>query len=232
MFKPEERLTHLFCSDLAPHISQTRSTYARVTESHPVTFAVSCQAPWYHHALYALEGTQLSVRSPFLDNALLRTAYRAPRAALANSDVCLRLIADGNSLLRQIRTDRSIGNEGVIGAVSRAFHEFTFKAEYAYNHGMPQRLARIDHVLSPLRPERLFLGRHKYAHFRIWYRDYLSNYVREMLLDPRTLSRWYINPNRLQHIVAKHVSGEGNYTFEIHKALTLELLHRTILDRT
>ena len=133
--------------------------------------------------------------------------------------------------MRQIRTDRGIGNDGVIGAVSRAFHEFTFKAEYAYNHGMPQWLARMDRVLSPLRPERLFLGRHKYSHFRIWYRDYLSNYVREMLLDARTLNRWYINKNTVQQIVAKHVSGEGNYTFEIHKALTLELLHRSLLDR-
>ena len=151
---------------------------------------------------------------------------------LADSGVCLQLIADGNPLMREIRTDRSVGTDGVFGAVSRAFHEFTFKAEYAYNHGMPQWLARIDHALSPLRPERLFLGRHKYSHFRIWYRDHLSNYVREMLLDARTLNRWYINKNIVPQIVAKHLSGDGNFTFEIHKALTLELLHRTILDRS
>jgi asparagine synthase (glutamine-hydrolysing) len=232
MFKPEERLTSLFCAEFKPHISQTRSTYARALESHPVTFAVSRQAPWYHYALYALEATQLSVRSPFLDNALLRIAYRAPKAALADSEVCLRLIADGNPLMRQIRTDRSVGTAGVVGAVSRAFHEFTFKAEYAYNHGMPQWLARMDHALSPLRPERLFLGRHKYSHFRIWYRDSLSSYVREMLLDARTLNRWYLNRNTVQQMVAKHVSGEGNFTFQIHKALTLELLHRSLLDLT
>jgi asparagine synthase (glutamine-hydrolysing) len=231
MFKPEERLTGLFCSDLTPHIAQTRSTYASLTKLHPVTFAVSCQAPWYHRGLYALEGTQLSVRSPFLDNAIVRTAYRAPRAALADSQACLRLIADGNPSMRQIRTDRGLGNGGISGAVSRAFHEFTFKAEYAYNHGMPQWLARVDHVLSPLGPERLFLGRHKYSHFRVWYRDCLSNYVREMLLDARTLNRWYIKKNAIQQIVSKHVSGQGNYTFEIHKTLTLELLHRSLLDR-
>ena len=51
--------------------------------------------------------------------------------------------------------------------------EFTFKAEYAYDYGMPQWVARIDHVLSPLHLERLFLGRHKYAHYRVWYRDVL-----------------------------------------------------------
>jgi asparagine synthase (glutamine-hydrolysing) len=231
MFKPQERLTELFCSDLAPHIAQTRSTYAALTKVHPVTFALEHQVPWFHHAQYALEVSQLSVRSPFLDNDLIRTAYRAPRSAFADSEICLRLIAEGNPRMRQIRTDRGVGSEGVSGVVSRAVLEFTFKAEYAYNHGMPQWLARVDHLLSPLGPERLFLGRHKYSHFRLWYRDPLSKYVQEMLLDARSVNRWYVNKNTLQEVVAKHVSGEGNYTFEIHKALTLELLQRTVLDR-
>jgi asparagine synthase (glutamine-hydrolysing) len=231
MFKPQERLTGLFCPDLAPHIAQTRSTYAALTKTHPVTFALSSQVPWYHYAQYALEVSQLSVRSPFLDNELVRTAYRAPKAAFADNEICLRLIADGDPRMRQIRTDRGLGKESVTGNLSRAFLEFTFKAEYAYNHGMPQWLAQVDHVLSPLRPERLWLGRHKYSHFRIWYRDDLSSYVQEMLLDAQSLNRWYIDKNTVQQIVAKHVSGQGNYTFEIHKALTLEILHRSLLDR-
>ena len=37
-----------------------------------------------------------------------------------------------------------------------------------------------------------FLGRHKTFHFRVWYRDALAGYVQEMLLDPRSLSRSYI----------------------------------------
>ena len=75
--------------------------------------------------------------------------------------------------------------------------EFTFKAEYAYDYGMPQWLSRIDHFLSPLRLERLFLGRHKLLHFRVWYRDALADYVREILLDRRTLSRPYFEPKAL-----------------------------------
>ena len=38
-----------------------------------------------------------------------------------------------------------------------------FKAEYAYDMGMPQGLARIDHPLSALRLERLFLGRTRFV---------------------------------------------------------------------
>ncbi len=104
------------------------------------------------------------------------------------------------------------------------------KAEYAYDHGMPQWLARIDHLLSPLHPERLFLGRHKYYHFRVWYRDALSEYVREMLLDPRTLSRPYLDRKGVEAVVRGHVKGNRNYTYEIHTLLTLELLHRLFVD--
>jgi asparagine synthase (glutamine-hydrolysing) len=231
MFKPQEPLPGLFSSELTRHTSQARSTYKSFDESHPVTFTVSRQAPWYHYSVFALEGTQMVVRSPFLDNDFVRTVYRSPPAAYSDSNVCLRLIADGNPVLREIRTDRGEGNTGVLGAMSRGLLEFGFKAEYTYNHGMPQWLARLDHVLSPLRPERLFLGRHKYSHFRVWYRDRLSKYVQETLLDSRSLERWFIDRSVVQRIVAKHVSGEGNYTFQIHTLLTLELLHRTLLDR-
>jgi asparagine synthase (glutamine-hydrolysing) len=95
---------------------------------------------------------------------------------------------------------------------------------------MPQWLAQIDHAFAWLHLERLFLGRHKFAHFRVWYRDNLSPYIREMLLDPRTLSRPYIQRNRLETIVEAHVKGTHNYTTEIHRLLTLELQHRLFLD--
>jgi asparagine synthase (glutamine-hydrolysing) len=95
---------------------------------------------------------------------------------------------------------------------------------------MPQWLAKIDHVFSPLHLEHLFLGRHKFAHFRIWYRNGLSNYVREMLLDSRALSRPYIERKGLDALVRRHLKGNGNYTNEIHTLLTLELIHRIFLD--
>ena len=95
---------------------------------------------------------------------------------------------------------------------------------------MPQWLARVDHAFSWLHFERLFLGRHKFCHFRIWYRDALSSYVQEILLDPRSLARPYVQRNSLEALVRNHVRGTGNYTTEIHRLLTLELLHRHFLD--
>ena len=115
-------------------------------------------------------------------------------------------------------------------AVFRHFQELTFKAEYAYDEGMPQWVSRVDHLFSPFHFERLFLGRHKFLHFRVWYRDALSRYVREMLLDPLSLSRPYIDRKRLEAIVRDHLTGGRNYTTEIHKLLALELLHRLFFD--
>ena len=95
---------------------------------------------------------------------------------------------------------------------------------------MPQPVARIDHFLSAFRLERLFLGRHKFLHFRVWYRDQLSSYVRQMLLDPLSLSRPYIQKKAVETIVEGHLKGYRNYTTEIHRLLTMELLHRIFVD--
>jgi len=233
-FKPVEPTAGLFRPELLSHIGAASETYARLIRVHPLSFAVFRQAPWHHYGLLALEQTQLSLRSPYLDNDFVRTIFRAPESALANNDISLRLIADGDAGLRRIRTDRGFGGDQgrVSAAASRSLHEFTFKAEYAYDYGMPQWVARIDHLFSPLHLERLFLGRHKFSHFRVWYRDVLSRYVQEMLLDPRTLSRPYLQRNTLEAMVRGHLRGDRNYTTGIHKVLSLELIHRLFLDST
>jgi asparagine synthase (glutamine-hydrolysing) len=233
-FKPVEPTPALFRPELLCHVGAASETYNQLIKVHPLSFAVFRQAPWHHYGLLSLEQTQLSLRSPYLDNDFVRTIFRAPESALANNDISLRLIADGDAALRRIRTDRGFGGDQgrVSAAASRSLLEFTFKAEYAYDYGMPQWVARIDHLFSPLHLERFFLGRHKFYHFRVWYRDALSRYVREMLLDPRTLSRPYLQRNTLEAMVRSHLKGDGNYTTAIHKVLTLELLHRLFLDST
>ncbi len=108
--------------------------------------------------------------------------------------------------------------------------EFSFKAEYAYDYGMPNWLARLDGAVRPLHLERLFLGRHKFNHFRVWYRDALGPYVREILLDPRTLKRPYVNGPGLEKAVRDHLAGRANHTTEIHRLLTTELAQRRFAD--
>lgn len=231
-FKPVRMVPGLFSQELLSHVDASRDRYSALIQCHPNSFSAFRQAPWHHFGILALEQMQLTVRTPFLDNDLLQTVFRAPQAAMANNDLRVRLIGDGNSSLRRIRTDRGFGGDSgrVSSWVARNYQEFTFKAEYAYDYGMPQWLARVDHALSWLHLERLFLGRHKLYHYRVWYRDVLSAYVRDMLLDSRTLTRPYLQRSRVEAVVDAHLKGRRNYTTEIHRLLSLELLHRLFLD--
>ena len=108
-FRPEEPSPGLFSPEFLRYIRHAKETYRDAVQGHPVSFAAFRQAPWYHYGILALEETQLSVRTPFLDNDLVRTVLRAPQSALGSNGVSLRLIADGNPALARIPTDRGVG---------------------------------------------------------------------------------------------------------------------------
>jgi asparagine synthase (glutamine-hydrolysing) len=231
-FKPVEPPAGLFQTGFSGYLEQAKQTYASLISVHPLSFSVFRQAPWHHYGLQALEQTQLGLRSPYLDNELVKTIFRAPKSTLSSNDISLRLIQDGNPDLSKVPTDRGLaGKSGpLVTALRHEYLEFTFKAEYAYDYGMPQWLARTDHALSKLHLEHLFLGRHKFYHYRVWYRDALASYIREMLLDSKTLSRPYLERKTVEKIVAGHLRGDRNFTIAIHKILTLEHLHRLFID--
>ncbi len=79
--------------------------------------------------------------------------------------------------------------------------------------------------------QRIF-GEQKFERYRMWFRDELSEYAREILLDHRTLSRPYCDKKALEDMVCKHTRGTHNYMNEINKALSMELMHRMLIDRT
>jgi asparagine synthase (glutamine-hydrolysing) len=231
MLKASPPLPGLFRSDLSESFQEAGKTLDGVVACHPLSFGVFRQASWFHYTTLSLEETLITMRPPFLDNEFVKTVFQAPESACRTNDVSTRLIFEGNAALSRIPTDRGLGGRPAwIEKMTHAWQEFSFKAEYAYDYGMPQWLARIDHAVSPLRLERLFLGRHKPFHFRPWYRFELASYVREMLLDPRSLSRPYVERKTVERIVDAHIRGVGNYTTEIHKLLKLELLHRNFID--
>ena len=231
MFKPDPPQQGLFDPELASSFQEAAATYGSELQDHRLSFTSFKQAPWYMASKFTVERSQVTYRTPYFDNDLVALAYQTP-ATLLHNEPALRLIADGNPALGKIGTDRGIAFRSIPG-VTRALHwyqEFTFKAEYAYDYGMPQWLARLDHVFAPLRLEKLFLGRHKVAHFRVWYRDELSHYLKEILLDPLTLQRPYLRAHSVQKILEGHLNGCRNYTSEIHKILTLEFIQRKLIE--
>jgi asparagine synthase (glutamine-hydrolysing) len=225
-FKPMQPASDLYQPELLNHVANAAGAYANARRGHPVTFAAFRQTPWAQYGIEALEQTQVAIRPPFLANDFVRMVYRSP--APGQADIRARLIVEGNRLLACIPSDRGVRAEsaGVAAAAGRIMRELSFKCEYAFDMGMPQWLARADHALSPLKLDTLFRGRHKFVHFRAWYRDGLSDYVRQILLDPLTLSRSFLRKDTVEAVVASHLAGRENHTTTIHTLLTLELVHR------
>jgi asparagine synthase (glutamine-hydrolysing) len=231
MFKPDPPQPGLFDAQLEGCFRDAAATYADELQGHRLSFTSFKQAPWYMASKFSVERSQLTYRTPYFDNDLVALAYQTP-AKLLHNGPALRLISDGNPALGKIGTDRGLAFRSAPG-VNQALHwyqEFTFKAEYAYDYRMPQWLAKLDHAVAPLRLERLFLGRHKFHHFRVWYRDELSRWLREVLLESDARSRPYLRPNSLEEILRAHSSGQRNYAFEIHKILTLEFIQRKLIE--
>jgi asparagine synthase (glutamine-hydrolysing) len=232
-FKPARLDAAVFGGELGDALRNAEATYAAESRCHRLSFIAFKQVPWHHFARSAIEQSQLTMRSPYLDNALVKLAYQAPAEMSASSAHLLRLISAGNPLLARFGTDRAIRLRPIpiVSQLLHLYQELTARAEYAYEYGMPQWLATMDKWLAAARLERLFLGRHKFYHFRVWYRDALAKFVRAVLLDSRALRRPYLNGRRLEAMIATHTAGTGNYTLEIHKLLSVELLQRLLIEQ-
>ena len=232
-FKPRALSSEIFSSDFLSQLSAVAHTYSQETAGNQLSFIAFKQVPWHHYARLAVEQSQISVRSPFLDNDLVALAFRAPPESAKSLVPSLQLIAEGNPLLSRIPTDRGITYpaDRMMNRVHRSVQEFLAKAEYAYDYGMPNWLARADRYLAPLQLEKLFLGHQKFCHFRSWYRDQLAPYMKAVLLDPRSLSRSYVSRTVVERLVQDHMSGKANHTSAIHRLLSAELTQRHLIER-
>ena len=232
-FRPGRANEEMLDGEFAGNVRQAARTYEQERKDALLSFIAFKQVPWYHYARMAIEQTQLIVRSPFLDNDLVSLAYNAPTDPATNKALSMRLIAERRPNLAGLPTDRGFSRRPRC-VPEKAWHwcrEFLPRAEYVYDYGMPQWLAKADRILSPLHLERLFLGRQKFYHFRTWYRHELSAYVKAVLLDERTLSRSWLNAGGVKKLVHAHTCGSGNYTQEIHMLLTAESLQRQLIER-
>jgi asparagine synthase (glutamine-hydrolysing) len=219
--------------EFAQSVRTAGGTYQEERNGHPLSFIAFKQVPWHHYSRLVVEQSQLTLRSPYLDNDLVALMYRAPSELISSIEPSLRLVHEGNPLLAKLPTDRGLvyHETPIIGKLRKLSAEFIVKAEYAYDYGMPQRLAGLDHLLAPLHIEKMFLGRHKFYHFRVWYRNQLAQYLKDILLDSRARHRDYLQGQVVERMVNAHTKGWQNWTQEIHRALTLELLQRQLIER-
>jgi asparagine synthase (glutamine-hydrolysing) len=232
-FKPMPLDLSMMSPELAGSTRHAALTYAEERNGDVRSFIAFKQIPWHHYCRFAEENSQLTIRSPYLDNELVRLAYQAPPGLLLHKELALRYCSDLNAVLEGVPTDRGrLARPGIVPEkIYQLWKERWPKAEYYFDYGMPQWLAKADRLLAPLHLERFFLGQQKYYHFRTWYRHELAPAVREVLLDPATLRRPYLNGSRVKQMVNAHTKGTGNYTLEIHKLLTNEFIERHLISQ-
>ena len=224
-FKAVPPTPGLIHPDFQQHIEDAIRTFDVVSRGHAVSFSVFKQAPWYYYNRLAVEQSQVVIRTPFMDNDFVGLFYRRPNNSEDSRKLARRQIAAGSPVLAELPTDT--------GNCSYLRHQWTqllFKADYCYKSGMPQWLERAHYLLGPFQPEKLLIGRHRFAHFRVWFRKQLAPYVREILLDRRTAGRPYFNHNEVERMLNRHVKGESNHTDDIERILTVELACRQFLD--
>jgi asparagine synthase (glutamine-hydrolysing) len=232
-FRPQRLNEAIYQPEFLRLAHNATATYEHEAECRRLSFIAFKQVPWHHYSRLSIEESQLTTRTPFLDNELISLQYQVPPLLATSNQPSLRLVAENNPALGRIATDRGLlyRPQRLIGATRQMYEQFRAKAEYAYDYGMPQWLAKFDHRLARLRLERLFLGHHKFYHFRVWYRDQLSRYVKDVVLDPRTRSRPYLRGERLEAMVKNHLEGKANYTSEITQVLSCELIQRELIER-
>jgi len=234
-FEPDGRPESFLSPGLNRYLRLAAETYAAERQAcPPLSFIAFKQVPWHHYARLAEEQSQLAIRAPYLDNELVALAYRAPKGNLLNKQLAYRYTVETDPRLAGVPTDRGFLDPPPL-VPRKAFalaKEIRPRIEYYLDYGMPHWLARADRLLAALDLERRLLGQQKYYHFRHWYRYPLSGVVQEVLLDPRTLARPYLDRRRVERIVTAHTRGTGNYTLAIHQLLTGELIERRLIEQS
>jgi asparagine synthase (glutamine-hydrolysing) len=227
-FRPGRLNRALFTPEFCRLLDEAADTYRSEAATHRLSFIAFKQVPWHHFGRLAVEQSQLIARSPFLDNELVALAYRVPPELAKSPEPLLALIAAGNPALDTVGTDRALRHRGspIFTRLAQAWQDFTAKAEYAYDYGMPARLTRIDHFCAPLHLDRLFLGRHKFNHFRIWYKERLNEYL-EAFAESSSQVFCY-RPGASREIVRAHLTGRANHTLDLHKYLAVQLIEQVL----
>ena len=198
---------------------------------HPVTHAAFEEVPWHLFGTLAVARSELTFRTPYLDNEVVELAYRAPPALRQAPTAAMRLIHRWAPGLAAIPTDRGLtsGPSTLRSRLHELACEVTFKLDYWHKEGLPDRLCRIDGVLDAFSHLGM-LGLHKFLAYRIWFRQELAPYAADVIADTCGGGLPFWNAAALKHIAEDHVKGRRNCLRDIHAVLTLTAIDRILLD--
>jgi asparagine synthase (glutamine-hydrolysing) len=160
------------------------------------------------HGLFVVEDKismahSIEVRVPFLDNDLVSFALRIPNQYKLPSV---------NGVMPV--------EENMVGAKTKFFAQSN-SGKYIFRQTMrgivpDEILDRKKQGFSP--PD------------QSWYRGPTMGYIREILLNEKTLSRGFFKPESMQQIVSEHTEGKVNHRLLIWSLLSFEWWNRIFMD--
>ncbi len=225
MFKPIRPERSL----LNPHLAESLDCFVRdwrPATCHPTTFAAFREIPQKRFGPPAASRSQLVFRTPFLDNELVALAYRIPATLRKSPSPAYALIKNNNPTLSKIPTDMGeLGNLfGWAATCRRLARKATFKLDYFYGEGLPHWFSGFDAAVAQFSSGSAIFGRHKFLHYRRWFRQQFAAYLRGALENAQMSAFW--NRAFLDQMAEEHISGRKNYVGEIDLVLTLEAVER------
>jgi asparagine synthase (glutamine-hydrolysing) len=226
-FKPLGLAPQIFHLDFLPAINAAAGQLASL-KRHPDTFAVFQEVPLNLFGNLAAGRSQISFRTPYLDNELVALAYQCPASLKKSSLPAMRLVKACHPALDRIPTDRGFISDrsGPEIFLRRVFAEVTFKLDYCSNAGLPRRFGVLDPVFKPVVRALGIAGLHKFLKYSTWFRNELAPLVTERIAAAQKMANGFWNPEALAQLLQQHLSGEKDFPSEISTALTLESVER------
>jgi len=180
---------------------------------HPLTRVVSEEIPWREFGRVSIEQSQLVLRTPYMDNELVKLMFQAPHRVRAAGDLQEQYVREKTPELTAIPTDlgRFVSDNRLIGAFGQASRWALFKAEYIYLYALPHWLTRVDRMLGKMRPEQIVSGRQKWEAYRIWLTSEIAESVRQMLLNRGAHFTDFFERKTVEEMVARHTAGTHNF---------------------
>ena len=223
--------SHLVQPWVVPFLNEAPSIDQISKRTHPLSRVVAEEIAWYEFGRVSVEQSQVTLRTPYMDNELVKLMYQATPALRSSRDLQARYVKEKGHDLSDVPTNMGRVREKrqPMDRVAYGLYWALFKTEYIYLYSMPHWLTRLDRKLEKLRPERIVVGRQKFEGYRVWFKTHLADFLRDSLLNPQAHCTDFFDKAWLARVVGRHTAGTHNYIFEINKMLTVELICSSLL---
>ncbi len=179
----------------------------------------------------AVEQAYLTMRTPYMDNALVRLMYQAPRGSRAAGDLQEAYVKDFAPEFAAFITNLGRFASPNPLLTKLAYYPFwaIFKMEYIYLWATPHWMTRLDRLAGSLHLERIFGGRQKWEGYRIWIKTHFAEFIQDTLLNPQAEYTEHFNYSTVSRMVRQHIAGTHNHVLAINRALSLQLIYSTLM---